>query len=60
MQLNQWGDPINTVYIVYLDSAVWRVFSDWKAANEYADAQQAKYLREGQPGEFVVSSEAMH
>lgn len=59
MELNQWGDPINSVYVVLLDGAFWGVFKDWKVASEHAEAQRVKYLRDGYEVGFTVCAEPL-
>ncbi len=63
-ELNQWGDPVNTVYVVMMGGAengtLVRVFKDWKAANEYADAEYAKARHEGYSVDFTVCAETLY
>lgn len=59
MELNQWGDPINSVYVVLMDGTLWGLFKDWKVANEHAEAQYMKHLRDGHEVEFTVCAEPL-
>jgi hypothetical protein len=60
MELNEWGDPTNTVYIVRIGDALMRAFKDWKAANEYAEKEYIKSCHAGYPIEPTVSDMELH
>ena len=58
-ELNQWGDPVNTVYLVMMDNALERVFKCWKAANDYAEKKNIAAIKRGEPENFWVCPEPM-
>ena len=51
---NSYGFSDDTVFCVMLEHHVVRIFRDWKAANEYADAQSIKALKSGHDAEYMV------
>ncbi len=69
--VNEWGDPENTVYVAWMYDAggatLLRIFRDWRAANEYVDAEYTRYLKtyadraaEMPYAEFTVVPESIH
>ena len=56
MNTNEWGDPADTVYIAMLDNTVVGVYKNWKTANEYADRENIKLLKQGHPESFWVAT----
>jgi hypothetical protein len=55
MDMNEWGDPVDTVYMVMLENTVAVGYRNWRTANEYADQKNIELLKQGHPESYWIA-----